>query len=298
MPSYTLRIFLYLAPSLLLVLPSSALIIILERVTQSLFRSHTSRDSRSGSPRIFLDTDLDIDEDYAPTWALLGVSVLGLLLACMSAAGMWELRRVDGTRGAGQRVWSWGVIAMNAVTLGTSIGVLTWTSNQQAAQSGVNLKGGKAYTRETWVCRIDALYTDEEWAGSACGTAQAMRYMLIPLAIGSVLAIIAVWWAARQRGGSGWLFGGKGRYAGFQSVYEMGPQGPTPQYQHASPQFYPMPQAYPQQGYPQQGYPQPGYAMPPQGYQSGPYQPPPGPYAPVPPMQKNGAVAGEQGVFR
>ncbi|KAF9728863.1 hypothetical protein PMIN06_002444 [Paraphaeosphaeria minitans] len=297
MPSYTLRIFLYLAPSLLLVLPFSALLVILERVTQSLFRSHTSRDFRSGSVGIFFDTDLTIDEDYSPTWALLGVSVLGILLSCFSAAGMWELRRVDGTRGAGQRVWCWGVIAMNAIILGASVGVLAWTSSLQAAQSGVDLKSGDEYTRETWLCRVDALYADEQWAGSACGTSKAMRFMLIPVVVGSLLAIVAVCFAAKPRGGTAWLFRGQGRYGGFQSVYEMGPQGPPPQYQHVPPQFYPMPQAYPQQGYPQQGYAQPGYAMPPQGFQPGPYQPTPGPYASALPIQKS-ATAGDQPVFR
>lgn len=181
MPSYTLRIFLYLAPSLLIVLPFSALIIILERVTQSLFRAHTSRNFRSGSAGIFLGTDIIIDEDYSPTWALLGVGVLGLLLSCLSAAGMWELRRVDGTRGAGQRLWCWGVVAMNAVTLGVSVGVLAWASSLQAAQSAVNLKGDKEYTRETWLCRIDALYTDEEWAGTACGTAVRAAFPTLSL---------------------------------------------------------------------------------------------------------------------
>jgi hypothetical protein len=175
MPSYSLRLFLYLAPSILLVLPFSALIIVLERVTQSLFRSHTQRNYRDGSAGISLgadlSTDLSINEDPAPTWALLGVGVLGMLLACLSGAGMWELRRVDGRRGAGQRMWCLGVLAMNAVVLGVSVGVLAWTSSLQAAQSGVDLQKDGEYSRETWVCRIDTLYTDEEWAGSACGTA-------------------------------------------------------------------------------------------------------------------------------
>lgn len=171
MPSHTLRTALYLSPSLL-VLASSALLIILERVTTSLFRSHTSRDFRTGTPGLS-DTDLVVNQDYAPTWALLGAAVLGVLLSCFSAAGMWELRRVDATRGAGQRVWCWGVVGMNAVLLGVSVGVLGWTSGLQAAQSGADLTvaGGGEYTRETWVCRIDALYKDEGWAGSACGTA-------------------------------------------------------------------------------------------------------------------------------
>ncbi|KAJ4350007.1 uncharacterized protein N0V89_008628 [Didymosphaeria variabile] len=294
MPSHNLRVFLCLTPSLL-VLAFSGLIIVLERITQSLLRSHTTRNFRDGSAGITSPgTDLTVNEDYAPTWALLGVGVLGALFACMSAAGMWELRRVDGRRGAGQRIWCWGVLCMNAVMLGVSVGVLAWASSLQAAQSGVNMKEDKAYSRETWLCRIDALYTDQDWAASACGTAKSTRFMLIPVAIGSILAIIAVWFAAKPRGGTSWLVGGKGRYGGFQSVYEMGPQGPPPQYQHAPPQFYPMSQAHPQQ----QGNPQPGYAMPPQGFRPEPYQPPPGSYAPAPQMQKGGAVVGDPALFR
>lgn len=116
--------------------------------------------------------------------------------------------------------------------------------------------------------------------------------MLIPVIAASLLAMVAVWFAVKPRGGTSWLFRGQGRYGGFQSVYEMGPQGQPPQYQYAPPQFHPMPQSYPMP----QGYPQPGYVMPQQGFQPGPYQPPPAGYAPAQ-MQK-GAVAAEQGVFR
>lgn len=61
---------------------------------------------------------------------------------------------------------------MQAVVLGVSVGVLGWTSALQAAQEDVKLGSGKEYTRETWVCGIGKLYTEEQdWAGSACGTA-------------------------------------------------------------------------------------------------------------------------------
>lgn len=107
--------------------------------------------------------------------------------------------------------------------------------------------------------------------------------MLIPVAISALLAMVAVWFAAKQRGGTSWLFRGQGHYGGFQSVYEM---GPPPQYQHAPPQFYPT-----QQAYPQQPWPQPVYVAPPQGFQPGPYQPPPQ-------VQKSGPAVGEQPIFR
>lgn len=54
--------------------------------------------------------------------------------------------------------------------------------------------------------------------------------MLIAVA-GSALGImVATWMLIHQRGGIRWLFGGKGRYAAFASVYEMGPQGQVPVY--------------------------------------------------------------------
>jgi hypothetical protein len=68
--------------------------------------------------------------------------------------------------------------------------------------------------------------------------------MLIPLAVSSLLVMVSTWILTRDRGGTKWLFGGKGRYAGFSNVYEMGRQGPAPPYQQG-PQFYPMPQQYP-----------------------------------------------------
>lgn len=174
MTAYGVRVFLYLLPTVLLQLPFSALIVILERVTRSLFLSHTTRDYYGSGAGGFTvsGTDLAVDDDPAPTLAFLGVSVLGVLFACLSAAGMWELRRVDGIRGAGQRAWCWGVLAMQAVVLGVSVGVLAWASALQSSQEGADLGAGKEYTRETWVCEAGKRYTEEQdWAGTACGTA-------------------------------------------------------------------------------------------------------------------------------
>ncbi|KAF1972717.1 hypothetical protein BU23DRAFT_568909 [Bimuria novae-zelandiae CBS 107.79] len=266
MASYTLRVFLLLA-STLLVLLFSGITVILERVTRSLFHSHTSRNYFGTDSLDFTDpvpgTDtIVVDEDTTPALAILGASVLAMLLACLSAAGMWELRRVDGMRGAGQRLWCWGVLGMQAVVLGVSVGVLGWASALQIAQAGAVLGSGRELTRETW---------------------KATRLMLIPVAVSALLAMVAVFYATKQRGGASWLFTGKGHYSGFQSVYEM---GPPPQNQHAPPQFYPNPQAYPQQ----QGYVQPVYVMPPQGFQPGPHQPAP--------QGQKGAIGGAQPVFR
>jgi len=93
------------------------------------------------------------------------------------------------------------------------------------------------------------------------------------------------WVAARQRGGGGWLFGGKGRYAGFQTAYELNNQAPMPmpQYRTGAPYAPAMPQAY-----------APMYTQP-QGFQSAF---PPGQQPHIPPMAKGSAVSGEHAVFR
>ncbi|KAJ4299337.1 hypothetical protein N0V90_004582 [Kalmusia sp. IMI 367209] len=291
---YGLRLLLLVAPSLFLLLPSAALVVLFERISQSLFVREATRNFRTGAREITLQgpanstssspgyTDVTIHEDHGPTLAYLGLSVVAMLVACVSACGMWELRRVEGSMGL-QRVWVWIVLVANLVIFGAGVGVLGWASAVQASQ-GWNGYGdvgkGQRFTRETWVCEIDRLYPLQDWAGPSCGLAKATRFMLIPVALFALLAMATVWIIVRRRGGSGWLFGGKGRYGGFQNVYEMNPQGqlPVPQYQ-----YQPGPQQYYQTP---QVYPQPVYAAPPQGFHPVPYQP-------APQMQK-----GEQPVFR
>lgn len=56
---------------------------------------------------------------------------------------------------------------------------------------------------------------------------KATRFCLIPLAIAALLTIAAVWKLINDRGGIKWLFGGKGRYGGFDSVYELREQVPV-----------------------------------------------------------------------
>lgn len=48
--------------------------------------------------------------------------------------------------------------------------------------------------------------------------------MLIPLAISSALIVLSAWVLIGDRGGIKWLFGGRGRYGGFDSIYEMQPR--------------------------------------------------------------------------
>jgi hypothetical protein len=50
--------------------------------------------------------------------------------------------------------------------------------------------------------------------------------MLIPLAISSALIILCTGLLIRERGGTKWLMGGKGRYAAFDNTMEMPHQGP------------------------------------------------------------------------
>jgi len=52
---------------------------------------------------------------------------------------------------------------------------------------------------------------------------KAARFMLIPLAISSALVILCTWMLIHVRGGVKWLFGGKGRYAGFDNIMELQP---------------------------------------------------------------------------
>jgi hypothetical protein len=127
-------------------------------------------------------------------------------------------------------------------------------------------------------------YLDRNWAGTACGLAKATRLLLIPMAVSAALVLVSLWVLVRHRGGMGWLFGGKGRYAGFANVYELRPTSPGAQ-RVAQPQQQWMP--YPVQQWPQQTYQQ----WPQQQYQAVPQQPNVQIQEPVP-------KTGEQVVFR
>jgi hypothetical protein len=47
--------------------------------------------------------------------------------------------------------------------------------------------------------------------------------MLVSLAVSALLTIVSTWWLINERGGIKWLMGGRGRYAGFEDLYEMKP---------------------------------------------------------------------------
>jgi hypothetical protein len=316
-----LRVLFLLSPAAFLLLPISTLIFILERISQSLLNTQLNRNYRSGYRQITLNgpansssnagevpTTITLSIDVGPTLAILGVCVFAFVVGVLACCGIWELRRVEGSPGM-QRFWAWTSYVANVITVGLSVGVLAWASAVQAGEgwNGYDDVGDpdQRFTRETWVCQIDKFYPREDWAGPVCGLSvctlrfsrlsndtntkqKATRFMLIPLAISSILVMVSTWILVRDRGGVKWLFGGKGRYAGFASVYEMNPHAPAPPYQ-PGPQFYPVPQQYapqmPQQYAPQQ-YPQQQY----QGYPSTQFQPAP--------QGLKDPAAGERAVFR
>ncbi|KAF2653624.1 hypothetical protein K491DRAFT_602521 [Lophiostoma macrostomum CBS 122681] len=239
-----LRVVALLTPPLLLLLPLSILIAALERIAHALLTSHTARDFRSGASILTLaianatassgssTIDVAVDVNQAPTLAILGICVLAFFVAVIGASGIWELRRVEGTARR-QRVWAWAVVVASLVGVVASIGVLAWASAMQGEkgwQSSADVgRAGQGWTRETWVCQIAHWVPGQGWAGSACGLARATRWMLISLAVSCLLTILSTWVLVNERGGVKWLAGGRGRYGGFEDIYEMKPGYQQPQ---------------------------------------------------------------------
>jgi hypothetical protein len=251
------RLVLLLTPPLLLLFPVGVLVLALDRISNALLYEHTTRDYRSGSFRLKIydststgsqstDKDIDLRIHRAPQFAILGICCLSYIVSAIGVFGIWELRRVEGTR-SHQRVWSWLILISNVIMIGASAGILGYASsvqsNENVWRSSEDLgKGGAAFTRETWTCQIDRFYPDSGWAGEACGATKAIRYMLIPMAVSSALVLVSLWVLVRERGGFKWLRGGKGRYGGFEDVYELGPTAPSAPYAfHPAPQWSPQP---------------------------------------------------------
>lgn len=242
------RLILLVAPTLLILFPIGVLTFALERISNALLREHTARDWRGGRFSANNSTDIDIDGriNQAPTISILGICCLSYLVSTIGVAGIWELRKVEGTS-SHQRTWSWAVMISHVVMFGASVGVLGWViavqSNEESQLQREDLSSGNpTFTRETWACRIDKFYPDSGWAGSACGTARATRFLLIPMAIASALALVSLWVIVQQRGGFRWLSGGKGRYGGFDNVYELQNAPPGGPYAvQPAPQWSPQP---------------------------------------------------------
>lgn len=243
------RVVLLLIPSLFLLLPSAIIVLILERVTRNLVYSNTTRDSRSGDWVVSVpgnsttsnNVSVPFEVNTNPTVAIIAVCLVVYVTCAICGLGVWELRRVEGTS-RHQRGWFWAMVVSSVVTIGASAAVLGYSSHLQASEKGwqnaadiSNVQG--RYTRETWACQVYELEPKEDWAGTACATAKATRFLLIPILLSAALVLISLWILLRDRGGMKWLSGGKGRYAGFPNLYELQPTHPG-----AGPIAHPGPQ--------------------------------------------------------
>lgn len=257
------RLFFLIAPPLLLLFPIGVVIFALERISNSLLLAETSRNFRSGGYEITVHgptstgstnsttIDIALQINTAPTYAILGTCCLSYIVSAIGVFGVWELRKVEGTP-THYRMWSWLILISNVVMIGLSAGITGYTSTVQSEEKGWQRfedvgKGRPRLTRETWTCQIDKFYPDSDWARAACGTAKATRYLLIALAASSALVLVSLWVLVRERGGSKWLTGGKGRYGGFENVYELRPTAaytfqPAPQWSY--PTSHPAPAQY------------------------------------------------------
>jgi hypothetical protein len=288
MRNQTLRLFLLLTPPLFLLFPFAAIITILDRVSKNALYSHLTRNMRSGAFEVHLQGhttthDVTLNIKDGPEYAISGTCIIGYFVAALGVAGVWQLRRVEGTAGH-DRMWTWVMFISNVVMIGAALGSFGYATSVQtgdkawASIEDVGDDGGE-HTKETWACEIERIDPTQTWAGTACGTATAMRFCLIGLAIAALFVFVSLGVLVRARGGLKWVFGGKGRYAGFQSVYEMQPPGPPSPYVapppgqqwHGQPgvQWMPqpgqqyMPQPYQQWGQPvQQWRPQPAVYIP------------------------------------
>lgn len=268
------RVVLLLAPAVFLLFPVSVLVFVLERISKSLLLEHTYRSYRTGAYILTLngrnstgstaseDFDVNMDIDQAPTLAILGVCVAAYIVCAIDVFGIWELKKVEGTSGH-QRMWAWVATFSNVILAALSLGVFGWASSLQGNDKGWQSyedvsRQDQEHTRETWSCQIERFYPNEGWASAACGTAvsccqnnlvagvltsmqKATRFLLIPMAIFSLLFLVSLWILVRQRGGFKWLCGGKGRYAGFDNVYELQQGGPPAPYVQPPPHWAPQP---------------------------------------------------------
>ncbi|KAF2634318.1 hypothetical protein P280DRAFT_474729 [Massarina eburnea CBS 473.64] len=254
-----LRLVGLIAPPIFL-LALSCLTFLLERISTSTLKSQVTRNFDTGTPEISLPIlsnntattatqEIPISTNIAPTLANIGVAVFASCVGILGGCGIWELKKLEGSMRY-QRMWAWMLLVWNAITIGLCVGVLGWASAVQGSEKGWSSavdvgKGGDGVrlTRETWTCGVHRSFPGEGWAGSVCGLAKTIRFMLIPLAIAAALTMLATWILTRDRGGVKWLIGGKGRYEAFESVYEMNTSAPA---QGPAPMHYGQPMPYPQ----------------------------------------------------
>lgn len=265
------RVVLLLIPSLFL-FAVGALTLVLERISSSLLLNQTGRNIHTGAFEItlygptsagsndFTNTDVTLRFVQAPVYAILGVCVISYIVSGLAVFGIWDLRRIEGTA-SHQRMWSWIILVSNFIMVGSSAGVLGYASSVQSNEKAWQnyedvVKDDQVFTKETWSCQIDKFYPDQNWAGPACGTAKATRILLIAMIVASLLVIVSLWVLIRERGGFKWLSGGKGRYGGFASVYEMQPTTPSAPYMPQPVQQWSPQPAQPWVGHPNQQYQQ------------------------------------------
>jgi hypothetical protein len=262
--------------------------------------------SRPGSD-VSDDTTVTIDVNDGPIYVILGLCMLGYGVSLLSAAGIWQLRRTEGTAGH-ERMWTWTIFISNIVMIGASLGVFGYITSVQSSDNSWQSyedvgKEDQEHTRETWACQISQFYPDRDWAGTACGTAKAMRFLLIPMAVAAFSVFVSLWVLVRRRGGLKWVLGGKGRYAAFANAYEMQPPGPPSPYAGPPGQQW-IPQPWPAQpgqqwlGQPmqQQWVPQPYQQWGPQPVQQ--WGPQPVVQQPVSQVPKSDATVEQRPVFR
>lgn len=238
-PSNGCRTVLLLLPALLFLFPIAALISILDRISKNLFYSHLSRSIRTGEYEISLpwpgnsnEIQVPVDVNNTPILAIQGVCILAYAVVVVSAAGIWQLKKVEGTA-THERVWIWVLLVCNLIMVGASLAGFGYATSVQASDEQINSIGNvpdRDFTRETWACKIKKNAPSKAWASQACGTTQAMRYLMLPMAVAAVCVLGSLWVLVRSRGGVKWAFGGKGRYGGFRGAYELQPQGAEGQY--------------------------------------------------------------------
>ncbi|CAE7179378.1 hypothetical protein P3342_002327 [Pyrenophora teres f. teres] len=225
----TLLLFLPIA----FLLSTAVAITFLERTSKNAFYSHLSRNERNGAFELILPgqhgsqetsiTHLDVND--GPIYALLGLCTLVYGMCALSAAGMWQLRRVQDTAGH-ERAWVWVLGVGNLVLVAAGVAAFVYGTSVQGSERkweslGDVGMGDQEHTRETWVCGVQEFFPEEGWAGKACGMQKAMRFLMLGLMGAAVLVLGSVAVVVRGRGGWKWVGGGRGRYAGFQGVYEM-----------------------------------------------------------------------------
>lgn len=236
------RIVLLLTPALIFLFPIAVITFIFERVSHTLLFTQTLRNWRSGDFQLTIyglnstqsndlsNFDITLQINESPTLAILGVCILAYIVSTIDVCAIWELRRVQGTA-KHERGWCWAAIVSNCVMIGVAAGLFGYATSVQNNERGWKgyddvSKLQSSWTRETWVCQIHKFYSNESWAGPACAITRTTRLLLLPITIASVLVLVSLWMLVNDRGGPKWLFGGKGRYGGFESIYELRPLTP------------------------------------------------------------------------